>query len=91
MDTKTPHATTASFVGTWELESFTEILRDGSPVEPMGENPQGFLLYTEDGIVSAQLSGLGSSQNAPSLRSLGQAMEVRRTPLLTSDTVEALR
>ena len=66
MDTKTPHATTASFVGTWELESFTEILRDGSPVEPMGENPQGFLLYTEDGIVSAQLSGLGSSQNAPS-------------------------
>jgi hypothetical protein len=66
MNTKAPHATTASFVGTWELESFTEISRDGSFVEPMGKNPQGFLLYTEDGIVSAQLSGPGSSQNDPS-------------------------
>ena len=66
MDTKTQQATNASFVGTWELESFTETLQDGSSVEPMGKNPKGFLLYTQDGIVSAQLSGLSNSQNDPS-------------------------
>jgi hypothetical protein len=57
MNTKRPQTTATSFVGAWKLESFTETLRDGSYVEPMGENPQGFLLYTEDGIVSAQLTG----------------------------------
>ena len=66
MDTKTQQATTASFVGTWELESFTETLQCGSSVEPMGKNPQGFLLYTQDGIVSAQLSGPSRNQNDPS-------------------------
>jgi Lipocalin-like domain len=80
MNTKTPHAATASFVGTWELESFTEISRDGSFVEPMGKNPQGFLLYTEDGIVSAQLSGPGSNQNDPSSEKSGVSNGGQQTP-----------
>ena len=57
MDIKTPTATDALFVGAWALESFTEMLSDGSSVEPMGRSPQGFLLYTEEGMVSAQLTG----------------------------------
>jgi len=31
-------------------------LLDGSLLLPMGKNPSGFLVYTQDGIVSAQLS-----------------------------------
>ena len=57
MDIKTSMATDALFVGAWALQSFTEMLSDGSSVEPMGRSPQGFLLYTEEGMVSAQLTG----------------------------------
>jgi hypothetical protein len=59
----TPQLTTALFVGTWQLESFTETMRGGRTVEPMGKKPRGFLLYTHDGIVSAQLSGAGSASS----------------------------
>ena len=65
MNTKKTQATIASFIGAWKLESFTETLRDGRSVKPMSENPQGFLLYTEDGIVSAQFTRSERGQNDP--------------------------
>ncbi len=39
--------------GAWELLSFT--VTDGS--RPLGTEPQGLILYTEDGHMSAQLTG----------------------------------
>ena len=63
MDARRTESSTAAFVGDWELESFTETLRDGSTIQPMGEHPQGFLLYTKDGLVSAQLSGFGTGSH----------------------------
>lgn len=91
MNTKRPQTTATSFVGAWKLESFTETLRNGRYVEPMGENPQGFLLYTEGGIVSAQLTGSERGEDGFPQRNLRQSVEVRRTLLLTSDTVETSR
>lgn len=39
-------------IGAWELVSFT--VSDGS--RPLGEHPQGLILYTDDGHMSAQLT-----------------------------------
>jgi hypothetical protein len=43
------------FVGAWTLESFTERSDTGERSSPLGEEPLGFLIYTADGFVSAQL------------------------------------
>ena len=67
MDIKTPPVMGGLFVGTWALKSLTETLSDGSSVEPMGRSPQGFLLYTEEGIVSAQVTGLAYGSDELSL------------------------
>ncbi|KQP38580.1 hypothetical protein ASF49_03960 [Methylobacterium sp. Leaf104] len=43
-------------IGAWTLVSYVEEPTDGSaPSYPMGENPQGLILYTPDGYMSAQL------------------------------------
>jgi Lipocalin-like domain len=47
--------TAKNFIGAWELESYTEHSGAEAPLQPFGSNPVGFLIYTEDGIVSAQL------------------------------------
>jgi hypothetical protein len=43
------------FVGVWTLESFTERSDSNEISSPLGEEPLGFLIYTADGFVSAQL------------------------------------
>ena len=43
------------FVGVWTLESFTERSDADERSAPLGEKPLGFLIYTSDGFVSAQL------------------------------------
>lgn len=44
-------------IGTWVLETYTEYPVDGSaPVYPFGEHPEGFIIYSADGYMSAQLS-----------------------------------
>ena len=43
-------------VGAWKLVSYVEEPVDGSePFHPMGEKPQGIIMYTPDGYMSAQL------------------------------------
>ncbi|WP_261154478.1 lipocalin-like domain-containing protein [Serratia ficaria] len=43
-------------IGAWRLIRYVEYPVDDSvPREPMTENPQGLLLYTSDGFMSAQL------------------------------------
>ena len=43
-------------IGAWKLVSYVEEPVDGSaPFYPMGEEPQGIIMYTPDGYMSAQL------------------------------------
>ncbi|GAB7262001.1 lipocalin-like domain-containing protein [Dickeya ananatis] len=43
-------------IGAWRLVSYIERPRDGSPLrQPMTDRPQGLILYTPDGYMSAQL------------------------------------
>ena len=74
MSTQNIFASSASFVGTWELLTFTEVGEGGRSVEPMGAEPKGFLVYTTEGIVSAQLMGNGDAEEEiPSKGTSGDA------------------
>ena len=43
-------------IGAWKLVSYVERPVDGSePFYPMGKEPQGIIMYTPDGYMSAQL------------------------------------
>jgi hypothetical protein len=43
-------------IGAWKLVSYVEVPVDGSaPFYPFGETPQGIIMYTPDGFMSAQL------------------------------------
>jgi hypothetical protein len=43
-------------IGAWELVDVVEVPEDGSPPRhPFGERPIGFILYTPDGYMSAQI------------------------------------
>jgi hypothetical protein len=43
-------------IGAWKLVSYVEKPEDGSAaVHPLGERPQGIIMYTPDGYMSAQL------------------------------------
>lgn len=52
-------STTSSYanrlVGVWSLVTYTDEHEDSDDIFPFGSNPQGFLIYTPDGFVSAQL------------------------------------
>lgn len=48
-------------LGTWKLVSYYRLDEDGEKVYPLGTDPSGFLMYTEDGYMSAQLM----KQNRP--------------------------
>jgi hypothetical protein len=53
-------------VGVWALQSYTDE-QDGAPNSyPLGPNPGGFLIYTEDGFVSAQLMNPARAAASPS-------------------------
>ena len=46
-----------ALIGAWQLVSCVETdVATGEVFLPMGEHPQGFILYTPDGYMSAQLS-----------------------------------
>lgn len=46
-------------VGTWSLLKYTLQDEDGRDYYPLGEDCRGFLIYTADGYVSAQLMASG--------------------------------
>ena len=47
----------AALTGTWRLERWEIVYADGRPPEcPLGEDAEGFLIYTADGFVSASLA-----------------------------------
>src|SRR5260370_7824175 len=48
-----------ALIGAWRLVSCVETdVKTGEVFLPVGERPQGFILYTPDGYMSAQLSAL---------------------------------
>jgi hypothetical protein len=42
-------------VGVWSLVAYADEHENGDETQPFGPNPHGFLIYTADGFVSAQL------------------------------------
>ncbi len=47
-------------IGAWKLVSYVEKPVDGSaPFYPFSEHPQGIIMYTPDGFMSAQLCSPG--------------------------------
>jgi hypothetical protein len=54
---ETPRSLGASLIGAWRLLSCEETdVETGEVFRPMGTTPDGLLLYTADGYMSAQLS-----------------------------------
>ncbi|NHQ87901.1 lipocalin-like domain-containing protein [Iodobacter sp. HSC-16F04] len=45
----------AILAGAWVLESYLKRAEDGSVAFPMGEQPQGMIMYTPDGYMSVQI------------------------------------
>ena len=57
----------AQLIGAWRLVSCIESPVDGSPKRsPLGEKPQGIIMYTPDGYMSAQLMRPGRRNFASS-------------------------
>ena len=49
-----------SLIGAWQLVSLVETdAKTGGAYRPLGNKPQGLILYTPDGYMSAQLSAAG--------------------------------
>ena len=42
-------------VGAWALKDFTQENEDGDITYPLDKNPSGFIIYTSDGYMSAQM------------------------------------
>jgi hypothetical protein len=53
---------TDAIIGTWSLQSFTEYTETSGLIQPLGSNPKGLLIYTAEGIVSAQLMRSGREE-----------------------------
>jgi hypothetical protein len=71
------HSTRARLIGAWELVSF--IGHPSNPsrpaVYPLGESARGFILYTPDGYMSAQLQSPGQAPFACSFPADGTEAE----------------
>ena len=42
-------------IGTWRLRTWKNVGSDGSSVEPIGENPVGYIFYNHDGFMSVEI------------------------------------
>ncbi len=42
-------------VGTWRLKTWQNVGSDGSVVDPLGEQPLGYIFYNHDGHVSVEM------------------------------------
>jgi hypothetical protein len=47
--------TASAFIGSWRLVSFVEYDASGKPRPYWGEHPIGFLVYTREGMMAAQI------------------------------------
>jgi hypothetical protein len=56
-----PGAMASQLIGVWTLVSYTDEQKGRQHTHPFGPKPEGFLIYTADGFVSAQLMKPGRS------------------------------
>ena len=69
-------------IGAWKLVSYVEKPVDGSaPFHPMGEKPEGIIMYTPDGYMSAQLMRPGRRQFASGDWFSGTDQEIKEEAL----------
>ena len=69
-------------IGAWKLVSYVERPVDGSaPFYPMGEEPQGIIMYTPDGYMSAQLMHPGRPKFASGDWFRGTGQEIKEEAL----------
>ena len=59
-------ATSNPFVGTWKLVSWEVTLPDGTMHYPYGKDVVGYLIYTADGYMSAEIMNPDRQQSDPS-------------------------
>ena len=52
----------AQLIGVWKLVSYVDELGGQDAGHPFGMQPEGFLIYTQDGLVSAQLMKPGRAR-----------------------------
>ena len=69
-------------IGAWKLVSYVEKPVDASaPFHPMGEKPEGIIMYTPDGYMSAQLMRPGRPQFASGDWFSGTDQEIKQEAL----------
>jgi hypothetical protein len=72
-------------IGAWKLVSYVEEPVDGSaPFYPMGEEPQGIIMYTPDGYMSAQLMHPVVPSSRPATGFVAAPTRSRKRRLATS-------
>ena len=65
-----------SLIGAWQLVSCVETdAKTGETYRPLGNKPQGLILYTPDGYMSAQLSAAGRPNFASDDMYKGESQE----------------
>jgi hypothetical protein len=76
-----PSTVYESFLGSWGLVSFEQLLPSGDVLKPFGDSPSGVLLYQSDGHMSAHVS-IGSpaklASDNPDRASAAEAAEAWR-------------
>ena len=50
-----PRILKADLVGAWSLKSYIDLIDEVETVQPLGVSPRGLLIYTPNGLMSAQL------------------------------------
>src|SRR5256885_16322720 len=75
--TRKPVRRQHSIVGTWSLVSFMSTDTAGATLRPLGDHPQGILIYDEAGHVAAQLLDANRPRFASGDRARGTDAEVR--------------
>ena len=58
--------TTNPLIGTWRLISYEARTGDGKVSYPLGQNPSGFILYSEDGYMSVTMMSANRTSYASS-------------------------
>ncbi|HKH44140.1 MAG TPA: lipocalin-like domain-containing protein [Thermoanaerobaculia bacterium] len=67
------------FAGTWTLLSVSNVLPDGTRVQPYGPSPQGILMFDAEGRYSLQIFRSGRAGFASNDKSRGTAEEYKAT------------
>ena len=49
------------FVGTWALQCWDTVAPNGDTIQPYGDAPHGYIIYSEGGVMSAQIQGNGGA------------------------------